>query len=158
MAVAPRPRVRVLIPVCNGEAFLATAIRSVLRQTYAHFDLTVVNNRHTDRTREIAAHFASADARARIHDNKTFVSVLENRNKAFSLASPHATLKAMGYPIRYPLLTFHVAAPLSDLVLYPKQKPEGLFRRCKREPGPLPGPTAPAACSGGRQEHARALQ
>jgi glycosyltransferase involved in cell wall biosynthesis len=90
MAVDLQPRVSVLIPVYNGETHIATAIRSVLRQTYVNFDLTIVNNTSTDRTRGIAEEFASADPRIRIHDNPAFLSVVENHNRAFSLASPEA--------------------------------------------------------------------
>jgi glycosyltransferase involved in cell wall biosynthesis len=79
-----------MIPVYNGEAFLADAIRSVLTQTYRPFDLTIVNNCSTDRTRAIAEEFASRDCRVRIHDNAEFLSVVDNHNQAFSLVSAEA--------------------------------------------------------------------
>jgi glycosyltransferase involved in cell wall biosynthesis len=84
------PLVSVLIPVYNGEEFIANAIGSVLRQTYPNFTLTIVNNRSTDRTREIAADFAGRDSRVRIHDNEKFLTVVENHNQAFALVSPDA--------------------------------------------------------------------
>lgn len=79
-----------MIPVYNGEAFLADAIRSVLTQTYRPFDLTIVNNCSTDRTRAIAEEFASRDSRVRIHDNAEFLSVVDNHNQAFSLVPAEA--------------------------------------------------------------------
>jgi len=91
------PLVSVVIPVYNGAAFLADAIRSVLAQTYRHFELTIVNNRSTDRTLAIAQEFASRDDRIRIHDNAEFLSVVDNHNHAFTLISPEATYcKALG--------------------------------------------------------------
>lgn len=84
------PLVSVVIPVYNGEAFLATAIRSVLAQTYANFDLTVVNNCSKDRTLAIAQEFAAHDPRIRVHTNGDFLTVVENHNKAFTLVSPGA--------------------------------------------------------------------
>lgn len=91
------PLVSIVIPVYNGAAFLADAIRSVLAQTYQHFDLTIVDNRSTDGTRAIAQEFAARDARIRVHDNEEFLSVVDNHNMAFSLISPDATYcKALG--------------------------------------------------------------
>jgi glycosyltransferase involved in cell wall biosynthesis len=91
------PLVSIVIPVYNGAAFLADAIRSVLAQTYQHFDLTIVDNRSTDGTRAIAQEFAARDDRIRIHDNEEFLSVVDNHNMAFSLIAPDATYcKALG--------------------------------------------------------------
>ncbi len=85
-----QPLVSVVIPVYNGERSLATAIKSVLAQTYTHFDLTVVNNCSTDRTLAIAERFASQDSRVRIHQNTEFLSVVGNHNNAFTLISDEA--------------------------------------------------------------------
>ena len=90
MTTADRPLVSILIPVYNGEAFIAEAIRSVLAQTYPRLDLTIVNNMSTDRTRQIAAEFAKADSRIRIHDNDSFLEVVDNHSRAVSLASSDA--------------------------------------------------------------------
>ena len=90
MSSSASPLVSVLIPVYNGEKTLATAIRSVLAQTYAHLDLTIVNNCSTDRTRAIAQEFADTDPRVRIHDNTAFLNVVGNHNLAFTLASNDA--------------------------------------------------------------------
>jgi len=43
----------VILPVHNGAAFVASAIRSVLNQTYKDFELWVLENGSTDRTAEI---------------------------------------------------------------------------------------------------------
>jgi glycosyltransferase involved in cell wall biosynthesis len=83
------PLVSVLTPVYNGEDFLAECIESVLRQTYQNFEYIIVNNCSTDRSLEIARHYAS-DPRIRVHSNTRFVGVIENHNIAFSLMSPVA--------------------------------------------------------------------
>jgi glycosyltransferase involved in cell wall biosynthesis len=62
----PAPRVSVLMPVYNGAAFLEEAVASVLRQSFADFELIVVDDGSTDRTPEILARLAAADARVRV--------------------------------------------------------------------------------------------
>jgi glycosyltransferase involved in cell wall biosynthesis len=46
--------VSVIVPVYNGEQFLAEAIESVLAQSYPSYELIVVDDGSTDRTPEIA--------------------------------------------------------------------------------------------------------
>lgn len=84
------PLVSVVIPVYNGEKFIAGAIRSVLAQTYDNFELTIANNCSTDRTAAIAEEFARNDPRVRVYNATEFVSVVDSHNRAFSLVSPDA--------------------------------------------------------------------
>lgn len=51
---AAHPCVSVIIIAYNGEAFLSQAIDSVLAQTFQDFELLVVDDGSTDRTRQIA--------------------------------------------------------------------------------------------------------
>ena len=84
------PLVTVLTPVYNGAAYLAECIESVLNQTYTNFEYVIVNNRSTDETLRVAQEYAARDPRIRVHDNETFVPVIENHNIAFGLMSPQA--------------------------------------------------------------------
>jgi glycosyltransferase involved in cell wall biosynthesis len=54
------PLVTVIVPVYNGEAFLADAIRSILAQTYQPVDLLLVNDGSTDGTAAVAHRFGDS--------------------------------------------------------------------------------------------------
>ena len=64
MPAAPAPSVSVVIPVYNRAATIRAAIESVLRQTYADFELIVVDDGSTDGTRSLVA--AIEDPRLRL--------------------------------------------------------------------------------------------
>jgi glycosyltransferase involved in cell wall biosynthesis len=63
----PAPRVTVLMPVYNGELHVADAIESVLSQSFADFELLIVNDGSTDRTGEIVGSYD--DPRVVVIDN-----------------------------------------------------------------------------------------
>lgn len=54
------PTISAVIPVYNGEAYLATAIESVLSQSHAPIECLVIDDGSTDATREVAARFGPA--------------------------------------------------------------------------------------------------
>jgi glycosyltransferase involved in cell wall biosynthesis len=51
------PKVSTIIPVYNGEKYLAEAIKSVLSQTYRSIEVIVVDDGSTDRSADIAKSF-----------------------------------------------------------------------------------------------------
>lgn len=59
------PAVTVIIPVYNGERYLAEAIESVLSQTFGDFELVVVDDGSTDGSQDVALSFF--DSRIRYH-------------------------------------------------------------------------------------------
>lgn len=52
------PQVSVVMPVYNGEAFLAGSISSILGQTFTDFELIIVDDASTDRSAAMIARFA----------------------------------------------------------------------------------------------------
>jgi glycosyltransferase involved in cell wall biosynthesis len=88
--VISQPRVSVVTPVYNGEPYLAESIESVLSQTYENFDYTIVNNRSTDRTAEIAERYAARDARIKVLHNDDFLPLYANINRALEQISPES--------------------------------------------------------------------
>jgi glycosyltransferase involved in cell wall biosynthesis len=61
-----RPRVSVLLPAFNAEATLASALRSVARQSEGSFECVIVDDGSTDGTLGVARAQAAADARFRV--------------------------------------------------------------------------------------------
>jgi glycosyltransferase involved in cell wall biosynthesis len=59
------PKLSVVLPVWNGEKYIAEAVESVLRQTFAHFELLVIDDGSTDATAAILASYD--DPRIKIH-------------------------------------------------------------------------------------------
>lgn len=49
--------VSIMMPAFNAESFIGDAINSVLEQSYPHWELLIVNDGSTDRTREVIAGF-----------------------------------------------------------------------------------------------------
>lgn len=55
--------VSIIMPVYNGEKYIAESIRSVLDQTYRNWELIVVDDGSTDNTAQIAQSFSAEDQR-----------------------------------------------------------------------------------------------
>lgn len=64
--------VSILMPAHNAQRYVAEAVRSVLAQTYAHFELLAIDDGSTDRTGEILRSFAEQDVRVKViaHENR----------------------------------------------------------------------------------------
>lgn len=78
------PRVTVFIPVYNREHYIGEAIRSSLAQTFSDFELLVVDDGSTDRTREVVASFG--DPRIRLVCNEGNRGIPYTRNRGLELA------------------------------------------------------------------------
>ncbi|WP_460980465.1 glycosyltransferase family 2 protein [Spirosoma fluminis] len=66
MVNSTTPLVSVVMPVYNGERYLAEAIESILTQTYTHLELIILNNGSTDGTAAILDRYARRDKRIKI--------------------------------------------------------------------------------------------
>jgi glycosyltransferase involved in cell wall biosynthesis len=88
VTVSNGPLVSVVTPVYNCAPYIAECIESVLAQTYSNWEYTIVDNCSTDGTRAIAEKYAQMDKRVKVHPNDTFLDIIANHNKAFSLISP----------------------------------------------------------------------
>jgi glycosyltransferase involved in cell wall biosynthesis len=57
------PLISVVIPVYNGERYLALALNSILQQTFTDFELIAIDDGSSDSTPQILQRYASADPR-----------------------------------------------------------------------------------------------
>lgn len=58
-----RPKISVIIPVYNGEKYLADTLDSVLSQSFKDFELIVIDDGSNDKTPEILKKYTEKDAR-----------------------------------------------------------------------------------------------
>lgn len=79
------PLVSILITSYNRESFIEEAVNSVLAQTYENFEIIIVDNCSTDRTRDIIENYRNNE-KIRIFFNKSNIGQFPNRNKAAGLA------------------------------------------------------------------------
>ncbi len=81
------PRLSIGLPVYNGERFLEVAVDSLLRQSFADFELVICDNASTDRTPEIIASLMARDRRIRSHRNDVNIGASPNFTKVATLTS-----------------------------------------------------------------------
>lgn len=76
--------VTVLMPVFNGERFLREAIESILRQTHRDFELLIINDGSTDRSRDIVLSYS--DPRITLVENAENIGLAAALNVGIRLA------------------------------------------------------------------------
>jgi glycosyltransferase involved in cell wall biosynthesis len=81
------PLVSIVTPVYNSENFFEECIDSVLSQSYQNWEYIIVDDCSTDRTVEIAKHFADLDKRIKLYVNDENLGHFGNGNYAFTLMS-----------------------------------------------------------------------
>lgn len=73
-------KISVIIPLYNKESYCEEAINSVLAQSYSEFELIIINDGSTDKSKERALLVIEAESRARlIHQDNQGVSAARNR-------------------------------------------------------------------------------
>ncbi|MFX0196652.1 MAG: glycosyltransferase family 2 protein [Candidatus Hodarchaeota archaeon] len=73
------PKLSVCIPVYNAEKYIATAIQSVISQTYTDFELIISDNSSTDNTVNVIRKFT--DTRIKLLQNKKNIGMYPNFNR-----------------------------------------------------------------------------
>ncbi len=80
-----QPAVTVLLPVHNAKDYVGQAIQSILDQTFRDFELLIINDGSTDRSRDAIASFR--DERIHFVNNESNLKLIATLNKGIDLAA-----------------------------------------------------------------------
>lgn len=75
-----KPLITTIIPTYRRPKLLRRAIKSVLNQTYPHFQVCVYDNASGDETAEVVSEFAKKDPRVKYHCHPENIGALANFN------------------------------------------------------------------------------
>ena len=78
--------ISIILPVYNGEQYLAESIESVLAQTYQYWELLILDDCSTDKTQIISKEFEKRDNRIKYYRNEKNLKLPGNLNRGFSLS------------------------------------------------------------------------
>jgi glycosyltransferase involved in cell wall biosynthesis len=84
--INPPSRVSVLIPVYNGEKYLAECLDSILSQDFQEMEILIADDGSTDGSRELIQHYAEKDARIRWWRNPVNLGLAGNFNACLRAA------------------------------------------------------------------------
>lgn len=82
-----RGLVSVIMPAYNSEAFISESIKSVLQQSYANWELLIIDDASSDATKKIIQKFFSEDGRIQLLQNDINLGTHHSRNKGIKAAS-----------------------------------------------------------------------
>lgn len=86
-----QPRLSVLIPARNEAHVIGETVRALLRQSYPHLELILLDDNSTDGTADVARAAADGDPRLQIVDGKPLPAGWAGKNWACHQLSEHAT-------------------------------------------------------------------
>jgi glycosyltransferase involved in cell wall biosynthesis len=75
---ADSPLITTIIPTYRRPVFLKRAVKSVLRQTYPHFQVCIYDNASGDETADVVAELAKQDSRVKYHCHQENIGSLAN--------------------------------------------------------------------------------
>jgi len=85
-AVRSRPRVSVIIPLYNGERYLAECLDSIRAQDFQDLEILIADDGSTDHSLEIVQRYAATDARLRWWRNPHNLGQTRNHNACLEAA------------------------------------------------------------------------
>lgn len=80
-------KLSVIIPAYNAEKYIDKAIRSVVKQDFNDYELIIVNDGSTDRTRQICEHWQAQEGS---------IKLINQENSGSSIARKNGLLSALG--------------------------------------------------------------
>jgi glycosyltransferase involved in cell wall biosynthesis len=98
-------KVSVLVPVCNGEVYLAECLESILAQDFADMEILIADDASTDGSAALVERFAARDSRIRWWKNPNNLGLAQNFNGCLRAAK--------GEYIKYVLQDDKLISPLA---------------------------------------------
>lgn len=78
--------ISVIVPVYNSEKYLTACVESILKQTYEHLEIILVDDGSTDNSKSICDQYAKTDSRVRVV-HKTNGGLSDARNTGLKIAT-----------------------------------------------------------------------
>ena len=147
------PLVTIGVPVYNGEAYLATALDSLLQQDYPRLEIIIRDNASTDQTSSICRAVAARDPRIRYLRNAENIGPLKNYCRLVEDASGDYFMWAADDDL-------HNSGFVEALIQSLQAEPHAVLATPQTVPidsseKPLPLAVQPAAQAGSRMENVR---
>ena len=79
-------KISVIMPAYNAEKTIDAAVKSVIGQTFQHWELLIVNDCSTDRTKEKILAWTKCDSRIHVIENPQNMGVAQTRNQGVAKA------------------------------------------------------------------------
>lgn len=79
------PTVSVIMPVYNSAQYLAEAVESILKQSFADFEFIIINDGSTDASHDILTHYQLLDKRIRLYHQENR-GIVESLNRGCNLS------------------------------------------------------------------------
>ena len=86
MTFTQAPLISVILPVFNGEKFLASAIESILGQTLSKIELIILNDASDDNTQFFIEQYLILDKRIRVYENHSNIGLPLSLNRGHQLS------------------------------------------------------------------------
>lgn len=81
-----KPHISVIMPAHNAQKYIASAIESILYQTFKKFELIIINDASSDKTLDTIKSFLRKDPRVKIINNDTRLDIAASLNKGINMA------------------------------------------------------------------------
>lgn len=78
--------ISVIMPAHNAQKYIASAIESILYQTFKKFELIIINDASSDKTLDTIKSFLRKDPRVKIINNDTRLDIAASLNKGINMA------------------------------------------------------------------------
>ena len=81
-----QPLISVIMPCYNMASYISDSIKSVVAQTYPHWELLIVDDASTDETVKIIESYSQTDSRIRFAIKKQNSGIADTRNQCIQMA------------------------------------------------------------------------